>query len=292
MKILILGGDGMLGHQLLVSLKNKYLVRVTLRQDYHFYKKYNLFNDENSYFNLDARNEKSFIPIIKGFKPTIIINAIGIVKQREAAKDAVLCIEINALLPHRLSQICAENGIRLIHISTDCVFSGHKGQYVENDLSDAEDLYGKSKFLGEVSDPHCLTLRSSLIGLELSRKTGLIEWFLAQKGMIKGFCGAIFNGLTTLEMSRVIELILTHYPNLSGVWHVSSDPISKYDLLTQFSEMLKCKHIKILPENDFRCDRSLINQAFVDKTAYHVPSWPAMLSELVEQVKLRRNFIE
>lgn len=289
MKILILGGDGMLGHQLLLSLKNKYQVCVTLHQNSNSYKKYNLFNSQNSYFNLDVCNKKKLRAVIADFKPNVIINAIGIVKQRETAKDTIPCIEVNTLFPHRLSQICAANDIRLIHISTDCVFSGRKGKYVEDDLSDAEDLYGKSKFLGEVNNPNCLTIRSSLIGLELSRKTGLIEWFLAQKGLIKGFRGAIFSGLTTLEMTRVIELLLIKYPNLSGIWHISSEPINKYDLLSQFSHMLERKDIEIMPENDFRCDRSLISQAFKKITTYQAPTWLSMLSELAEQVRVRNR---
>lgn len=284
MRILVVGGDGMLGHQLLKSLQHRHEVRVTLRQDRSVYEKYNLFNPSNSYAGIDIRRADDLMPILVDFQPQAVVNAVGIVKQRKDAKDVIPSLEINALFPHRLALMCEAIKARMIHISTDCVFSGKKGQYTEQDISDAEDVYGKSKYLGEVSTGNCLTLRTSIIGLELSRKTSLIEWFLAQQGTIKGFTRAIYSGLTTLEMSRLIENILVNFPELSGLWHVSSEAINKYDLLTMFAKKLD-KSIHIEAENEFVCDRSLLSDNFRKAIGYISPSWDEMLRELAEQVK-------
>src|SRR3990167_3695350 len=285
MKILILGGDGMLGHRLLIDLQKRHDVRVTLRGNKEIYQKYNLFDSTNSYFEIDVRSDEKLRSVLLDFKPQIVINAVGVIKQRKAANEAIPNIEINALFPHRLARICEIYKIRMIHFSTDCVFSGSKGNYTEKDLSDAKDYYGKCKYLGEVSGPHCLTLRSSVIGIELSRKASLIEWFLAQHGNIKGFRRAIYTGLTTQEMSRVTEMLLVDYPNLSGLWHVSSQAINKYELLCQFSTLLGRQDVTITPEDDFICDRSLLCEPFTKLTGYRAPSWEIMLSELANQVK-------
>lgn len=289
MKILILGGDGMLGHQLMLSLQKRHQVKVTLRQDMKVYQQYNLFNTTNSYFGIDVCQHEGLLRVLSDFQPQAVINAVGVIKQRQIANEAIPNIEINALFPHRLAQLCKKIKTRMIHFSTDCIFSGQKGRYLENDHSDAKDFYGKSKYLGEVQDSHCLTLRSSVIGLELARKTSLIEWFFAQKGVIKGFRRAIYSGLTTQEMSRVIELVLMEHPNLSGVWHVSSDFINKYELLTKLSDIIGRKDIQINPDDSFVCDRSLIGDAFCKVTGYKSPSWEMMLKELADHFNQQSN---
>ncbi|EKD55054.1 MAG: hypothetical protein ACD_60C00028G0051 [uncultured bacterium] len=292
MKILVLGGDGMLGHQLLLNLQKRHHARATLRQDKTVYEKYRLFDEANSYFGVDVRGDDYLEGVLSHFKPDAVINAVGVIKQRQMANDAIPNIEINALFPHRLAILCKKIGARMIHFSTDCVFSGKKGKYTENDLSDAYDFYGKSKYLGEVHEPHCLTLRSSVIGLELAHKASLIEWFLARHGVVKGFRQAIYTGLTTQEMSRVIELVLVKHPTLSGVLHVSSSAISKYDLLMYFSELLHLKEIQIEPDDQFVCDRSLQSDVFCGITGYKAPTWASMLSELADQVKERERMTE
>jgi len=289
MRILITGGDGMLGHQLLLSLQHRHDVRVTLRQAMNQYKSYNLFTTANSYSEIDVRDENKLLNVLADFKPEAVINAVGIVKQRKSAKEVIPSLEINALFPHRLSEMCQSINARMIHLSTDCVFSGSKGKYRENDPSDAIDLYGKTKYLGEVQSPHCVTLRSSIIGLELARNTGLIEWFLAQQEQIKGFKRAIYSGFTTQEMSRLIETILVKHPDLSGVWHVASEAINKYDLLQIFCTMLDRKKIPIEPDEVFICDRSLNGDAFKKATGYQAPHWNKMLRELADQVNQRNN---
>jgi dTDP-4-dehydrorhamnose reductase len=278
-RILILGGDGMLGHQLLKHLAPRHEVKTTLRQDLSVYASYCLFNKQNSFEAVDIRSLERLVEITADFRPEAIVNAVGIVKQRPDAKESIPSLEINALLPHRLAVLCKGIGARLIHLSTDCVFSGKKGNYLESDPSDAEDLYGKTKYLGEVHDSNCLTLRTSIIGRELSRNKSLLEWFLAQKGTVKGFTNAIYTGFTTLEMSRIIEKLLVEFPNASGVYQVSSEPINKYELLLLFREKLG-HDIEIVPEGSFYCDRSLDSTRFRADFNYTPPDWTAMLEEL------------
>jgi len=195
-----------------------------------------------------------------------------------------MSISLNALLPHRVSLICRAAKIRMIHISTDCVFSGKKGNYLESDKSDAEDLYGRSKFLGEVAySPHSITLRTSIIGRELKTRLGLIEWFLSQKDgdTIRGYKHAIFSGFTTDELSRIIMSNIIPYPELTGLYHVSSDPINKYNLL-QIANQVFGRRINILPDEDFFMDRSLDSTRFRQATGYQPPSWPEMIQELAK----------
>ena len=282
MRILILGGDGMLGHQLLKSFSSKYEVKVTLRRDLVAYDHYMLFDDTNAYPGVDVGSLERIADVLADFRPQAVINAVGIVKQRETANEIVPTLKINSLFPHRLAKLCKIADARLLHMSTDCVFSGKKGNYHEADLSDAEDFYGKTKFLGEVYDSHCLTFRTSIIGRELSRKSGLLEWFIAQTGTVKGFKNAIFTGFTTLEMSRIIEDVLQNHPKAFGVYHVSSDPISKYDLLLLFQK--KFRHdVRIVPEETFRCDRSLDSSRFRREFGYTPPTWEEMIEELSTQ---------
>ena len=287
MRILILGGDGMLGHQLLKSWQGRHDVRVTLRGTENYYDQYGLFSSENSMYGIDMLDFKSVELAVQAFRPQAIVNAVGIVKQRDEAQDAILSLEVNALLPHRLSVLCAQIGARLIHLSTDCVFSGATGMYTEDDLEDARDLYGRSKLMGEVHDDHAVTLRTSIIGLELARNTSLIEWVLAQSGQIKGYTQAIYSGFTTMEMARIIEQVLMRYTDISGLWHVASAPISKYDLLIQLNHLLKRSDIQVLPETAFFCDRSLEATRFNSQTTYQPPLWGVMLEELAQQIQER-----
>lgn len=279
MRILILGGDGMLGHQLLQSLAPRHEVKVTLRQDLAAYSSYKLFNNDNAYAGIDIRFLERIVEVMADFRPEAVINAVGIVKQRANAKESIPSLEINALLPHRLAVLCKGIGSRLIHLSTDCIFSGRKGNYLENDPSDAEDLYGKTKYLGEVHEINCLTLRTSIIGRELSRHTSLLDWFLSQTGTVKGFTKAIYTGFTTLEMSSIIEKMLFEYPDAYGVYQVSSDPINKYELLLLIREKLGLD-IQIIPDDLFSCNRSLDSSRFRAEFNYTPPTWSAMIEAL------------
>lgn len=280
MRILILGGDGMLGHQLLQHFSQQHETRVTLHRALNQYAEYGLFGPANALDNVDVRDFESVQRVVTTFHPDAIINATGIVKQRVEATHAIPSIEINALFPHRMAKLCAEIGVRFINMGTDCVFSGRKGNYTENDTPDAEDIYGRSKLLGEVGEPPCITLRTSIIGRELSRKSGLLEWFLAQQGRtIKGYRRAIFSGFTTAEMARIIELVLTMAGPTNGVFQVSSTAISKFDLLTRIRDRLKLD-IRIEPDDELVCDRGLDSSRFRTCFGYQPPSWDTMIDEL------------
>jgi dTDP-4-dehydrorhamnose reductase len=284
MRILVLGGDGMLGHQLLRQLGPHHEVHTTLRRDPKTYDSFSLFDGKRTYFGVDACSPERLQEIMATCRPETVINAIGVVKQRAEANDAIQSLEINALLPHRLAVLCEAAGARLVHFSTDCVFSGRRGKYHETDVPDAEDLYGRTKYLGETSGKHCLTLRTSFIGRELTRKTGLLEWFLAQRGTVKGYTKAIFSGFTTLEMTRIIGKALTAPTPLSGVYHVSSEPISKFQLLTMIRDALGLT-TEIEPYDEFQCDRSLNSSRFREASAYRPPGWKAMVEELAQDIR-------
>jgi len=279
LRILILGGDGMLGHCLFQHLLPRHEVKVTLHREWPVYAGSGLFSPDCAFAGLDVRSTDRLMEVVADFHPEAVVNAVGVIKQREAAKERLPCIEINALLPHRLSVFCGALGARLVHLSTDCVFAGTKGNYQETDGSDAEDLYGKTKFLGEVHEKHCLTLRTSIIGRELSRKQSLLEWFLGQTGPVKGYRQVLYSGFTTLEMSRIIEKMLVHHGEASGLYQVSSEPINKFELLRLFRDKLN-HPIEIIPDDTIRSDRTLDSTRFRREFAYQPPSWAEMIGEL------------
>jgi len=291
MKILILGGSGMLGHQFLSAWQHSHDVKVTLRNLPSDYAS-GLFNPDNSFAGIDVSSPEALDPVLEKFRPDAVVNAIGVTKQRADGTSVVPTIEINALFPHQLALLCARYEARLVHMSTDCIFSGKTGFYDEQAVSDAKDLYGRSKFLGEIDQSHVVTLRKSTIGLELAGAHGLVEWFLSQRGEIKGFRKAIYSGLVSTELASVIEDILVNQPALNGVWNVASEPINKYDLLVQLSGRMGRTDIEIKPDDSFVCNRSLNGAAFQRQTGYIAPSWGMMLDALTDQIKERdRNHV-
>lgn len=231
------------------------------------------------YPGVDAQNFDSIRAAIQEIQPTVVVNCIGIIKQDALAYDPTVSIEVNALLPHRIATLCEEIGARLIHISTDCVFSGTKGGYTEIDFADANDLYGRSKFLGEVHRPTALTLRTSIIGPELRSSRSLLDWFLSQTGAVNGYTRAIFSGLTTLELSRVIVRCADDWAHLGGLYQVSANPINKYNLLS----LVKIHYgldTEIQAKDEPVIDRSLDSTRFREATGYQPPSWDEMVSEV------------
>jgi dTDP-4-dehydrorhamnose reductase len=284
-RILIIGGDGMLGHQLWKEFSGltMFETRVTLRNDFSRYLGYQIFDVSRSYPNVDVLSLDRLLEVFTDFRPQVVINAVGIVKQRAISKDAIISLEINSLLPHRLALLCDGFGARLIHPSTDCVFSGRRGMYRELDEPDALDLYGRTKFLGEVTQPNVLTLRTSIIGLELDRKTSMLEWFLNAPSPVKGFAKALYNGLTTLELSRLIRRLILDFPDLSGLYQVSSQPISKYDLL-KIIKTCFAKDTVIEPDESFVIDRTLDSTRFHQATGYVAPSWHDMIQSIAESI--------
>ena len=284
-RILILGVTGMLGHTLFKEMiKNeKFEVFGTTRSksglENYFAK------DELSKIRdgVDADNFETVIRAIAGTQPTIIINCIGIIKQLPISQDPLTAITVNSQLPHRLSLVARTANARLIHISTDCVFDGKKGNYTEKDLSTAEDLYGKTKYLGEVHYPHCVTLRTSIIGHELKTNFSLVDWFMSQENEINGFTKAIYSGFPTIEIVNVISNYVIPNKELSGLYHVSSDAISKYDLLNIMKDIYK-KDIKINAFDDFVLDRSMNSDKFKEVTGYISPSWTKLVEDMYEHV--------
>lgn len=287
MRILIFGGSGMLGHRLWMNLSKEFETWVTIRGSESELPDIPEFPRKYIRTNVDALNFDQVTRAMASIQPDLVINCIGLIKQMgHLARDPLFSISLNAMLPHRISMICRVANIRMIHISTDCVFSGRKGNYTEEDQSDAEDIYGRTKFLGEVTYPHCVTLRTSIIGRELKNKLGLIEWFLAQKGPVSGYKQAMYSGFTTDEISRIILNYVITNKNLSGLYHVSSNTISKFDLLQITKAAYKRDDIDILPDEKFLCDRSLNSQRFSSITGYKSPSWEEMIEKMAKSSSL------
>lgn len=229
---------------------------------------------------VDVENFDNLLNVFQKTMPNVVINCIGLVKQLSEADDPLSAIPINSLLPHRLARLCAITDSRLIHLSTDCVFSGSRGMYVEKDFPDAIDLYGRSKFLGEVDYPNAITLRTSIIGHELNSSKSLVGWFLSQNQSVNGYRKAIFSGLPTVEIARLIRDFVIPNPQLRGLYHVSSDPINKYDLLRLIANEYS-KVINIKSDESVVIDRSLDSSRFRAATGFLPKSWP----ELVRSMK-------
>jgi dTDP-4-dehydrorhamnose reductase len=293
LKILILGSTGMLGHKLMQVLSKSHAVTGTVRGNAKSLSDNPVFSGMNIIGNIRADDLAGIQNAIEKTNPDVVINCIGIVKQLPAASDPLSAISINALFPHQLAKICHQKNIRLIHMSTDCVFSGSRGNYTEDDLSDAEDLYGKTKFLGEVTYPGCLTIRTSIIGRELNTDHGLVEWFLSQEGKtVSGYKKAIFSGLTTLALSEIIGKIITDHKEISGLRQIASEPISKYDLLNLVKKTYNLS-IKINPDETVINDRSLKADKFRKETNIKIPPWEYMVDQMYRDktpyAKLRTN---
>jgi dTDP-4-dehydrorhamnose reductase len=276
----------MLGHKLFLGLRDLFDVVGSVRSERATVAQYGVFDDANTLFGRDMASEIVLARTLDEAAPQVVVNAIGIVKQRPISTDLLQSLELNSVLPHRLAKLCAERGVRLVHISTDCVFAGTRGGYTETDVPDATDTYGRTKLLGEVTGSQCLTLRTSIIGLELARFRSLIEWFLRQQGKVPGYRRAIFSGVTTQELTRVIAMILINHPTLSGLHHVASTPISKLALLDQFATRAGLP-IELEPDDKVVIDRSLDGTQFARITGYKTPSWELMISELVGEFRAR-----
>ncbi len=279
-RVLILGGSGMLGHKLWQSFAGRFDAYVTFRHSATAYERYGIFEPERSKGHVSAQDFDSVIRAVADLRPQVVVNCIGIVKQDAAAKDPYTSISVNALFPHRLAQFCMAAGARLIHISTDCVFAGRRGNYSEQDAPDAEDLYGRTKLLGEVEAEGCLTIRTSMIGRELVGAHGLVEWFLGQEGkQVRGFRRAVFSGFTTQALADIIARLITEQPQLGGVWNVAAEPINKFDLLSLVREAYRL-NVEIEPDENFVCDRSLDGERFRAATGFIPPTWPEMIERM------------
>jgi dTDP-4-dehydrorhamnose reductase len=283
LKIVILGGSGMLGHKLFQVLRARFPGTLcTMRQNPRLppFAEVDLLQGSDVIPNVDVTDPAALRQLLGELRPDVIVNCVGVVKQREQAKSPIPSITINSLLPHQLAALAAGWGGRVIHFSTDCVFSGQRGNYTEADNADADDLYGKSKFLGEVATDNALTLRTSIIGRELVEHRGLLDWFLAQNyKAIRGYRRVTYSGVTTNQMAEVVTDILQHHPTLSGLYQVVAEPISKYDLLCLARDAYGLE-VQITPVDEPLSDRSMSGEKLRAATGYVSPPWPLLMQRL------------
>ncbi|MBI5890602.1 MAG: SDR family oxidoreductase [Nitrosomonadales bacterium] len=277
MKVLVLGASGMIGSTVLrvLSEKDDWQVFGTVRNG----NARRFFPERIAGSLLDAVDVEypdALVKVLDEIRPDVVINCAGLTKHKPKAEDPLVSIPINTLMPHRIAGLCKLIGARFVHVSTDCVFSGDKGGYAEDDFADARDVYGKSKALGEVAYPHAITLRTSTIGHELQSKYGLLDWFLSQEGRCKGYNRAVFSGLPTVIFAQVIRDVVIPHNELSGLYHVAAKPINKFELLKLISKVYG-KQIDIIPDSDLVIDRSLNADRFREATGYEAPDWEEMI---------------
>jgi dTDP-4-dehydrorhamnose reductase len=270
----------MLGHKLWQRFAGRFDAYVTFRGSAAAYARTGLFDAARSIGGVSAQDFDSVARAFAAVRPEAVVNCVGVVKQDAAAKDPLTSIAVNSLFPHRLAQLARAVGARLIHLSTDCVFSGRAGNYDEGARADAEDLYGRTKLLGEVGGEDCLTIRTSMIGRELAGAHGLLEWFLSQEGgRVRGFRRAVFSGFTTGALAEVLARVVAERPELSGVLHAAADPVNKYELLSLIKEAYGLR-VEIEPDDEFVCDRSLDGSRFRRETGIDAPAWPEMIRRM------------
>jgi len=291
MKVLIIGATGMLGYSLFSNLSDNSELDVygTVR---------NLAGKEAFFTNtsdklfkgVEVNNIASVEEVIANVKPNVVINCIGLIKQHGISKQHVDAVSINSLLPHQIAAICDRYDAKFIHFSTDCIFSGHKGDYLESDLPEAQDLYGKTKCLGEVDYAPHLTLRTSIIGHELSSNVSLIDWFLSQSGTTKGFSKAVFSGLPTCVIGKILAEnilpIISSTNELTGLYHLSVEPIDKYSLLQLVASIYR-KEIEIVASTELTIDRSLNSDRLRKVINFQVPSWESLVTDMYTDYKKR-----
>ena len=280
LRVLVLGASGMLGSAMMRVLSED--SRLSIFGTERASSACRFFSPEiaeHIFSGSDVGQHDSLVKLFTGVRPDVVINCIGLVKQLADADDPLVALPLNAMLPHRLSRLCELIDARLVHISTDCVFSGVKGNYRESDSPDAKDLYGRSKLLGEVSDPHAITLRTSIIGHELQSKHGLIDWFLSQGKRCKGYTQAMFSGFPTVVLAQIIRDVVIPKPEISGVYHVAAQPISKYALLKLVADVYG-KDIQIIPDDQLVIDRSLNANRFQEATGYVPHQWPDLIKAM------------
>lgn len=284
-KIVVLGGAGMLGHKMFQRLGERFPeTYCTLREDPKAepFRRVDLLQKPAVIQGVDVTDFGKLQATLTQLHPDYVVNCVGIIKQRDEAKSAIPSITLNSLLPHKLAAMSAGWGGRVIHFSTDCVFSGKRGGYTEDDDSDADDLYGKSKFLGEVACENALTLRTSIIGREIVEHRSLLDWFLSQNHKtVRGFRKVIYSGVTTNSMADVVTNVIENHADLHGLYQVVSHPISKFDLLSLIRDAYGLD-IEIEPENETLSDRSMKGDKLRSAIGYECPPWTELVRQLAE----------
>jgi dTDP-4-dehydrorhamnose reductase len=280
MKVIVFGASGMIGSAMfrVLSAEPGWQVWGTLRSD-EAKRFFSGDQQDKLVAGVDVEKQDALVRMFARVQPEVVLNCIGLTKHHKEAEDPLLALPLNALLPHRMADLCAVAGARLVHVSTDCVFAGTKGNYKEADAPDTVDVYGKAKHLGEVDYPHAITLRTSTIGHELQSSYGLLEWFLSQQGSCKGFNRAIFSGLPNTEFARVVRDVVIPRPELHGLYHVGAAPIGKYELLKLIAEVYG-KQIEIVCDDEFMIDRSLNSTRFGQATGYEAAGWPELIQAM------------
>jgi dTDP-4-dehydrorhamnose reductase len=284
-KLAILGGSGMLGHKMFQRLRLEFPDTVcTIRRcaANDPLNRIDLFRGTDVVRDIDILDFDSVEAFLRSIRPDFIVNCVGIIKQRPDARNSVISISVNSLFPHKIAEMAAQWGGRVIHFSTDCVFSGRRGGYTENDSSDAEDLYGKSKSLGELTAANALTLRTSIIGRELSKHRSLLDWFLSQNHKaIYGYPRVMYSGVTTNHLAELVGTIIREHSGLNGLYQVASEPISKYELLCLLREAYQLD-VRIAPDDSVVSDRSMKCDKLREAIQYNCPPWPVLVRQLAE----------
>lgn len=282
-KVTVLGASGMLGHKMFQQLRNVFPSTTAIMRRTKTSPPFchiGLFQGSDVCDGVDCMDTDVLRQMLAGIQPDFIVNCVGMIKQRPQANDAAASIAINALLPHQLAEWARAWSGRVIHFSTDCVFSGLRGSYTEEDPSDAQDLYGRSKFLGEVVAENTLTLRTSMIGREIEEHRSLLEWFLAQRGSsVRGYRRVIYSGVTTNHLADLVTTIIRDHPELSGLFQVVSSPISKYELLCLLRDAYSAD-IVVEPDDREVSDRSMCGDKLRRAIGYVAPSWPDLIQQL------------
>jgi dTDP-4-dehydrorhamnose reductase len=279
-RVLIIGGTGMLGHKLVQQLSGAFDVYYTVRRSLEDLDQFGFFDIAKGIGRIDVLQDDDIAKALEISKPDVVINAVGVVKQLPQSEDVVNTLLVNSILPHRLYRFAGQYGYRLVTISTDCVFLGDRGMYAEFDPPDALDLYGRSKNLGELNENACLTIRTSIIGRELSSAHGLIEWFLRNRGAtVKGYSRAIYSGFPTIVFADIIADLLQNHPDLHGIYHISSEPINKFELLALANQAYGT-NVKVGKDESFTIDRSLRSENFRRRTGFNPDSWENMIARM------------
>ena len=280
MKVLVLGSNGLIGSTILRVLAedSNLQVRGTIRSPHLK----SFFPSELSNLlisNINLLHTDTLLNLMNSEKPDVVINAAGLTKHLPGSDDALQALPMNAMLPHRLVEVCNLINARLVHISTDCVFKGDRGMYSELDIPDAPDLYGRSKALGEIDNEHHITIRTSTIGHELNTGYGLLNWFLAQGESCKGYRKAVFSGLPTVVLAEVLRDYVINNNSLVGLFNLAANPINKYDLLNLIAEVYN-KSIEVKVDEEVVIDRSLDSEKFSNATGYQAPGWPELIQKM------------
>lgn len=284
--VVVFGASGMLGHKMLQILSSRFNVTGTLRGA----NRSQILEEYNLYEGVDVKNFVSVTTALNELDPDVIVNCIGIVKQLKESDDFNISHMLNSEFPHKLCTYAKSHGMQVIHISTDCVFDGKTGMYTENSIPNATDIYGRTKFTGELHDINAVTLRTSIIGREIDTTHGLLEWFLSKKsGVVYGYEKSIFSGVTTNELSNLVGNIIFKGKNLSGLYHVAATPINKFDLLTMINSYLKPnERITINAIDGDIINRSLVGSKLKIAFNYSPPPWKNMLDEVM--IKDKTNY--